>query len=377
MLPYDHSRVDLKGYCYDLSEVDLSNSSNQLYAEYKDHQLSNVNYINGNYIGSGSTLNRGRRYIAIQGPLSRLDVDHQARKSKTKYETICDFWKTIITNQVRFVVMVANLIEKKGGTMKPKVGKYWPDKVGGKMILHEDIIFTKSDNKNNKKIIEIKRMPILEIELIDEIEYKDEELMKSLPELGSDDGDTFIDYIVRKIRIKKLIGSATGDHMIEKGYRNLNNKMKSLCDTWEVTQYHYKQWPDHGSPSEKALKKLMAMMKLIHENYENFGRNKNPSEETNPKFLEFTAEELVQQGSTGENGPLLVHCSAGVGRTGTIIAIDRLMDAMRWQGYLIPVSVLRCLLDMRSRRTHMIQPGSERNKVVQYEMVYKAGAAFY
>jgi cadherin 5 type 2 (VE-cadherin) len=56
-----------------------------------------------------------------------------------------------------------------------------------------------------------------------------------------------------------------------------------------------------------------------------------------------------------EDGPILVHCSAGVGRTGTFIALDRLLqqlDKLSYNGYL---DVYGTVLDMRRCRNKMVQ----------------------
>ena len=50
--------------------------------------------------------------------------------------------------------------------------------------------------------------------------------------------------------------------------------------------------------------------------------------------------------------PLLVHCSAGVGRTGTFILLDRVMQQMKREGTL---SIYNILKGMRGQRMKMVQ----------------------
>ena len=50
--------------------------------------------------------------------------------------------------------------------------------------------------------------------------------------------------------------------------------------------------------------------------------------------------------------PLLVHCSAGVGRTGTFILLDRVMQQMKREGTL---SIYNILKAMRGQRMKMVQ----------------------
>ena len=50
--------------------------------------------------------------------------------------------------------------------------------------------------------------------------------------------------------------------------------------------------------------------------------------------------------------PLLVHCSAGVGRTGTFILLDHVMQQMKREGTL---SIYNILKGMRGQRMKMVQ----------------------
>ena len=50
--------------------------------------------------------------------------------------------------------------------------------------------------------------------------------------------------------------------------------------------------------------------------------------------------------------PLLVHCSAGVGRTGTFILLDRVMQQMKREGTL---SIYNILKGIRGQRMKMVQ----------------------
>merc|ERR1711893_342560 len=64
--------------------------------------------------------------------------------------------------------------------------------------------------------------------------------------------------------------------------------------------------------------------------------------------------EADRHGSTGQFGPLLVHCSAGVGRTGTFIAIDMLMDRLRWFGLNTEIDVYSTVQHIRNYRMSMV-----------------------
>ncbi|XP_077967438.1 receptor-type tyrosine-protein phosphatase alpha-like [Styela clava] len=90
----------------------------------------------------------------------------------------------------------------------------------------------------------------------------------------------------------------------------------------EVLQYQYVNWPDHDIPFTTS--NLIRMHKVVIQCQEEFG----------------------------DDAPMIVHCSAGAGRTGTFIGYDYLLEEGRDTGN---VDVLQCVLKMRSQRVDMIQ----------------------
>ncbi|XP_069028817.1 receptor-type tyrosine-protein phosphatase beta-like isoform X2 [Embiotoca jacksoni] len=89
-----------------------------------------------------------------------------------------------------------------------------------------------------------------------------------------------------------------------------------------VRQFHYTVWPDHGVP------------------------------ETTQSLIQFvrTVRDYVNR-SPG-SGPTVVHCSAGVGRTGTFIVLDRVLQQMDTKD---TVDVYGAVFDLRLHRSHMVQ----------------------
>lgn len=51
-------------------------------------------------------------------------------------------------------------------------------------------------------------------------------------------------------------------------------------------------------------------------------------------------------------GPTLVHCSAGAGRTGCYIVIDMMLDMARDEGI---IDIYNTVRDLRTRRVNMVQ----------------------
>ncbi|XP_010615233.1 receptor-type tyrosine-protein phosphatase H isoform X1 [Fukomys damarensis] len=89
-----------------------------------------------------------------------------------------------------------------------------------------------------------------------------------------------------------------------------------------VRQFHYLAWPDHGVPPSPDP--LLAFWRLLRQ------------------WLDQTAE----------GGPPIVHCSAGVGRTGTLIGLDVLLRQLEREGLVGPFSFVR---KMRQSRPLMVQ----------------------
>ncbi|XP_062588076.1 receptor-type tyrosine-protein phosphatase kappa-like [Saccostrea cucullata] len=65
---------------------------------------------------------------------------------------------------------------------------------------------------------------------------------------------------------------------------------------------------------------------------------------------------LVMSDVSDDDGPIIVHCSAGVGRTGTFIALDYLLDEGISTGYLDVVGYIQIL---RQQRAYAVQSTDE------------------
>ncbi|XP_035257470.1 receptor-type tyrosine-protein phosphatase beta-like isoform X1 [Anguilla anguilla] len=89
-----------------------------------------------------------------------------------------------------------------------------------------------------------------------------------------------------------------------------------------VRQFHYTVWPDHGVP------------------------------ETTQSLIQFVRTVRDYINRTPGSGATVVHCSAGVGRTGTFIALDRVLQQLDAKD---TVDIYGAVFDLRLHRSHMVQ----------------------
>ena len=88
----------------------------------------------------------------------------------------------------------------------------------------------------------------------------------------------------------------------------------------EVTHWHFLGWPDHGVPQYATS--LISFIRQVRKH-------------------------------RSKHGPaILTHCSAGVGRTGTFILLDSMLERLLVED---TINVYEFLRQMRSKRVFMVQ----------------------
>nr|XP_036874707.1 receptor-type tyrosine-protein phosphatase eta isoform X2 [Manis javanica] len=104
--------------------------------------------------------------------------------------------------------------------------------------------------------------------------------------------------------------------------RDFTVKNIRTSESHPLRQFHFTSWPDHGVPDATDL--------LIN--------------------FRYLVRDYMRQ--SPPESPVLVHCSAGVGRTGTFIAIDRLIYQIENEN---TVDVYGIVFDLRMHRPLMVQ----------------------
>ncbi|XP_045464788.1 tyrosine-protein phosphatase Lar isoform X5 [Harmonia axyridis] len=95
---------------------------------------------------------------------------------------------------------------------------------------------------------------------------------------------------------------------------------KGYSERREIKQLQFTAWPDHGVPDHPA------------------------------PFLQFLRR--IKSLNPIEAGPIVVHCSAGVGRTGCFIVIDSMLERMKHEKTVDIYGHVTCL---RAQRNYMVQ----------------------
>nr|CAD7424727.1 unnamed protein product [Timema monikensis] len=128
---------------------------------------------------------------------------------------------------------------------------------------------------------------------------------------------------------EKYFGDFTVAHVEEKRYSDYIIRELKLCracrngkemEQRRIVQYHFLVWKDFMAPEHPAG--ILKFIKRVNEAY------------------------------SLEKGPILVHCSAGVGRTGTLVALDSLLQQLSEEGQ---VSIFNTVCDLRHQRNFLVQ----------------------
>ncbi|XP_026732873.1 tyrosine-protein phosphatase Lar isoform X1 [Trichoplusia ni] len=104
-----------------------------------------------------------------------------------------------------------------------------------------------------------------------------------------------------------------------------------------VRQFQFTDWPEQGVP--KSGEGFIDFLGQVHKTKEQFG----------------------------QDGPITVHCSAGVGRTGVFITLSTVLERMQYEGV---VDVFQTVRTLRTQRPAMVQTED------QYEFCYRAALEY-
>ncbi|XP_055627036.1 tyrosine-protein phosphatase non-receptor type 4 [Toxorhynchites rutilus septentrionalis] len=268
-------------------------------------------YINANYVNMEipptGTINR---YIATQGPLST---------------TVNDFWRMVQQESSHLVVMLTTVMERG----RHKCHQYWPSADNEPLMLSPGFS------------------------------------IRCLTEKADETGSfVFRDLLLTDERTK---------------------------ETRTIQHMQYLAWPDHGVPADPdlflqftekvraarnttLLQEIEASLKHVKLRTmdENGGldlserRVIHTDSDESPNDMPSSAS--VHQYISAANPPIIVHCSAGIGRTGVLILMDTALALMENKEPVYPLDIVQA---MRDQRACMVQ------NVGQYRFVCECICAAY
>lgn len=122
------------------------------------------------------------------------------------------------------------------------------------------------------------------------------------------------------ICVKFIVERKTGDYIVRSLDVTKSNLIGEEEDHRQITQYHYLTWKDFMAPEHPH-----GIIKFIRQ---------------------------INSVYSVQRGPILVHCSAGVGRTGTLVALDSLVQQLEEENM---VSIFNTVCDLRHQRNFLVQ----------------------
>ena len=274
-----------------------------------------------------------RCYVATQGPLAATERD---------------FWRMIVETNSRVIVMLTKVKEGE----KIKCAQYWPNTEADEKVytIEGALIVGGGEGRgggggglaamSRKKWL---RVRLLKTEwkkphyVVRELEWEIEEEVGDEDEGGRGGGGKNAEEKENQEEHSYING------IVASALFKSSSSSSSPCSTRSVKRqivyhYHFVGWPDSGVPADPA------------------------------SMLDYLWDARLRQNEAGPSvGPMTVHCSAGIGRTGTFVALDCLMTELTKGGpSATPLDVQRLVKILRRQRFGMVQTQD------QFKFVYEA-----
>lgn len=299
ILPYDSTRVVIT------QQSSVNNKSNTgNFSELNSCALRS-DYINANHV---RVPEAAKHYILTQGPIDKDDQRQRTLSSSmmlmlgntgggnVRSETVQHFWTMAWQQNSPAIVMLCRTHERDAyGCLQCKCARYWPKSISEADNIH---VFD------------------LEVRLLEE---KKLTLLKPTGTVKNSSPST-AEKNNESVSAENMSNECTVMRKLEL-YHKLTNEKKI------VAQYHYQKWPDFGVPEGKEVHNFLNLVNIVAKEY--------PS---------------------SEDFPNIIHCSAGVGRSGTFCLVDSCLARMAKTG--VPITqqeVIDTLLNMRRQRMGLIQ----------------------
>ncbi|KAH9486715.1 Receptor-type tyrosine-protein phosphatase V [Psilocybe cubensis] len=253
-------------------------------------------YINASYI---QPLGTTKRYIATQGPLPA---------------TFTDFWTLCWEQNVHVIVMLTREVE---GAMV-KCGAYWSDTVFGPLRL---------------RLVSTEGLPSVDERPTTAGFFSQHSSLSVQPP--------------SRVTSQRRFPHSAGSQRRYRHHHYHNKSSETVKRIFELTHtgypeakprrivhLQYLEWPDMNVPEDP--RGVLGLVKQVEEAVRETQMDDQPSEPKKRRkgsnqvsLTDIDEKTGVAMHTLGGNNPVLLHCSAGVGRTGGFIAVDAILDAIR------------------------------------------------
>ncbi|CAK7216044.1 phosphotyrosine-specific ptp2-like protein [Sporothrix curviconia] len=297
ILPFEHARVRLQG-----------------------RAAGDCDYVNASHLRASRSH---KRYIASQAPLPA---------------TFSDFWSMIWDEDVRVIVMLT--AESEGGQVK--CHPYWKNNEYGNLTLR-----LLSEKKASLDVDKYGAAPSATGSATSAVpagetgRRRAQTLVSSIE--GNDSGPASSGTFFGQAH--NTPSSSEAPFVYIRKFA-LSNRSQAFSPIREVTQLHYPSWPDFGTPAKPSH--LLALVELANA----MQRASSPAEFNPPTMTKSPSMPAVHPSSAASDAgkldsllwplnedpvanpapkPMLVHCSAGCGRTGAFCTVDSVVDMLKRQ----------------------------------------------
>ncbi|KAK7746682.1 phosphotyrosine-specific ptp2-like protein [Cytospora paraplurivora] len=313
ILPFEHARVRLEG-----------------------KPEGACDYVNASHV---KATRSHKKYIASQGPLPA---------------TFEDFWSVIWDQDVRVIVMLT--AESEGGQLK--CHPYWNDREFGPIklrALSEKKVSLDIDKRTTQSTVPAEPGNSNSTSTAGQSQEDAFGFGAAAAEMSRRRANTTTTLDNSPQQQSQAKTGANSSSQSESPYAiirkfALSHAAHPFAPIREITHLHYPSWPDFGTPAQPSH--LLALVDLANV----MQRASNPVDVAsalaqNPRQAELAKESAAtsspKKRTRAQSGmplswweepecdqaarPMLVHCSAGCGRTGTFCTVDSVIDMLKRQ----------------------------------------------
>lgn len=300
----------------------LPNESTRVKLE--DLALGENDYINANHV----TGHRGHPgYIATQAPIP---------------ETMAHFWQMVYESVSPVIIMLTREIEEHCASAKSD--KYWPA-IGEDLLFRNYLVHgVRESTSTTPGVIE---RHFLVARVVDSRKKHAKDLVNADSLITTpSDGSNPVWQTPARARTQSHLDD---DNFDSEDEEELMKHLEAIGTVLQVVQLQYVDWPDQAVPDNpKTLLDLCARVDSLSE---------------------------AQYRRNGIHARPIVHCSAGVGRTGTFIGVDRTLRRL-WDAFAYPSGDNRLPVCVEEIRELVREMKNERSRMVQtaeqYRFIYES-----